>query len=395
MTNFLVKFFIRDWENPKNEKVRERYGVLASIIGVLSNIILFLIKYIVGSMAGSVSIMTDAINNLSDSLSSVLTLFGFIMARKPADKEHPFGHARFEYISGLIVSLLVMLVGFEFFKTSIEKILNPEATTLTPVLALVLLATVFLKIWQSGFNKTIGKVIHSSALIATAADSMNDVYITISVLLCAVVEMFTGWKIDGYVGVAVAIYIFYSGFQLVRSTIDELLGMAPDQETVSCIEEKLKTYGIKGYHDLMVHNYGPDKIFGSVHVEVPSKQDIMVSHELIDTIEREFAEDLNISLLVHMDPVVLDDPKVNEWKMALSGILKKINPEITFHDFRMVPGEKHTNIIFDIVIPYNSKETDEQIKEFIVNQIEEIDKTVQCVITCDRNYIATTSSPSV
>lgn len=392
MTNFLIKHFIKNWDQPEDVKVREKYGILASVVGIISNIFLFVIKYMVGSLAGSVSIMADAINNLSDSLSSIITLAGFILGRKPADKEHPFGHARFEYISGLFVSLLVMAVGLEFLKSSISKIISPEPTELTPVLAGVLFVTVIVKIWQGGFNKKIGEQIHSSALIATAADSMNDVYITVSVLVCAVIEMLTGWEIDGYVGVAVAIYIFYSGFQLVRGTIDELLGMAPDKATVEKIETKLGSYPIEGYHDLMVHTYGPERVFASVHVEVPANQDILISHELIDKIEREFDQELGISLLVHMDPIVLDDPKVNEWRKKIEKILFSIDPEVTFHDFRMVPGENHTNLIFDIVVPYDSEKKDEDIVEEIQTAVSSVDSNVKCVITCDRNYIATDSS---
>lgn len=390
MVNFLTRLFIKDSENKEDPKVRESYGKLAGIVGIISNLILFVMKIITGLLSGSIAITADAVNNLSDAGSSIVTLVGFHLSGLPADKEHPYGHGRYEYIAGLIVSFIIILIGFQLLLASINKIRFPEKTDFNWVFAFILAASIFIKLWQSRFNKKLGRLIRSQALIATAADSLNDVISTSAVLISALISHFTGFELDGYMGLLVAAFIIYSGIGITRETIDPLLGTTPDEELVERIWQKLREYEgeiVLGYHDLMIHNYGPGRSFVTVHAEVPAERDILECHDLIDDIEAEFGYKLQIPLTIHMDPVLLNDEKVNYARERIEDILKTINPEMTFHDFRMVPGETHSNLIFDVVVDFGFIMEDMELKHLIRQRTREFNERWRTVVRVDRHYI--------
>lgn len=390
MVDFLIRLLIKDSENKEDPKVRESYGKLAGIVGIISNLILFVMKIITGLLSGSIAITADAVNNLSDAGSSIVTLVGFHLAGLPADKEHPYGHGRYEYIAGLIVSFIIILIGFQLLLASINKIRFPEKTDFNWVFAFILAASILIKLWQSCFNKKLGRLIRSQALIATAADSLNDVISTSAVLISALISYFTGFELDGYMGLLVAAFIIYSGIGITRETIDPLLGTTPDEELVERIWQKLREYEgeiVLGYHDLMIHNYGPGRSFVTVHAEVPAERDILECHDLIDDIEAEFGYKLQIPLTIHMDPVLLNDEKVNYAKEKIEDILKTINSEITFHDFRMVPGETHSNLIFDVVVDFSFKMEDMELKHLIRQRTREFNERWRTVVRVDRHYI--------
>lgn len=393
MTKLLIRLFIKDSENVKSERVRSAYGKLASVVGILSNFFLFLIKMLAGLLFHSVSIAADAVNNLSDASSSVITLAGFKLAERPADEQHPYGHARYEYISGLIVSFIILLLGVELLKTSFDKILHPQQVIFSWLSVAVLAVSILLKLWQSLFNRTVGKKIGSVSLEATAADSRNDVITTSAVLLAALIAHFTGWNLDGYMGVAVAGFILFSGFQLVRETLNPLLGAAPDQELVEQIQQKILSYdGVLGLHDLVIHNYGPERCFASVHIEVSAGEDILKSHDMIDNIERDFSTDCNIHLVGHLDPIVTDDEQLNRLREQTRLALGKIDPSLTMHDFRVVTGSTHTNLIFDIVVPPRYPISDNELRRELAEKISRFEGgTYYAVITVDRSYVSTTN----
>lgn len=392
MTQLLVRLFMRDSEDVRSTRARECYGQLAGWVGIASNLVLFVAKLLIGLFTGSISILADATNNLSDCASSVITLVGFKLSSMPADEQHPYGHARFEYISGLVVSFLIIAIGFEFFISSVRKISNPEPVEFSTMVSVVLLLSILIKWWQGGFNKTLGKRIGSETLIATAADSRNDVIATVAVLIGTLAEHFFGWKVDGYMGVAVAAFILISGVKLVGQTLNPLLGMAPDQELVTAIESKILDYdSVIGLHDLVVHNYGPEHCFASVHVEVPARQDIMISHDIIDNIERDFAVDMGIELVIHLDPIITNDERANALHTYVDKIAKEIDPVLTIHDFRMVEGQTHTNLIFDIVLPPRYKLSDAALREELAKRIRLLDESYSCVIKVDRSYTSTTN----
>ena len=331
---------------------RSAAGRLAGIVGIAANAVLFAMKLAVGTLAGSVSITADALNNLSDAGSSVVTLLGFKLAEKPADADHPYGHARYEYLSGLAVAAMILFIGFELAKSSVEKIFNPQAVDFTWVTAGVLLASMGVKLWLSLFNRRLGKKIGSEALMATAADSRNDVLATAAVLLSGLIEKFSGWHIDGFMGLAVALFILYSGIGLARDTISPLLGEAAGPELREQILDKICAEDrVLGYHDLMVHDYGPGRRFASVHVEMDRQEDPLLCHELIDNLERECLESHGIHLVIHYDPVVTDDPELDRLRALTEAALQGMDPRLSIHDFRMVQGSGHTNLIFDMVIP--------------------------------------------
>lgn len=388
MTNLLIRLFVKDWKNYEQKEVRDRYGIFAGMIGILSNLILFLAKILIGLFSGSISIMADATNNLSDSASSLITIFGFFYAKKPADKEHPYGHARIEYISGLFVTILILFVGFQFLQSSIQKILNPESIVLSPIMLIILLLSILVKLWQSHFNKNIGSKIQSSTLLATAKDSLNDVLITSTVLASALIEYLTGWLLDGYVGLFVAGFILYSGIKMIKEIIDELLGMIPDEELIQKIKDKINTYdGILGYHDLMVHTYGPTAIYATVHVEVSAKQDILKSHDVIDQIEQDFLTDLNIHLLIHLDPVDLSDQKALECEEKIQSVIQKIDLKLSFHDFRMIHHKTRKKIVFDLVVPEDFELSDKELSNEVKNRIQEVYPELEIDIKLDHNYL--------
>ena len=388
MTQLLVKFFIKDPASTGSPALRGQYGKLAGGVGIACNILLFAFKLFAGILSGSISITADAMNNLSDGAASLITLAAFKLSARPADDDHPYGHARYEYISGVIVSCMILVIGFQFLLTSFQKIRHPSPVTYTPVLFVILGCSMLLKLWLLFFYRKLGNAISSTALLAAAADSRNDFFITGVVLLSALFARFTGIAIDGYMGVLVAAFILYSGVGLIRQTLSPLLGEAPTQELVQEIQQKILAYpGVIGIHDLMVHNYGPARRFASVHVEVSATQDIMRSHDVIDQIERDFATDLQISLIVHLDPVITDDPVLNTLKVQVAAIVRAISPTLSIHDFRMVRGISHSNLIFDVVVPPGFALKNSVLREQIISAVKEIDPQYFCVITVDRSYI--------
>ncbi len=388
MTKFLVRLFIKDYENVESSTVRERYGKFAGVVGLATNILLFCIKIFAGLMFHSVAIVADAVNNLSDSASSVVTLVGFKLSAKPADKEHPYGHARIEYISGLIVSLVILLLGFQLAQTSIGKILHPEASEISLLAVAILIVSVLLKLWQFLFYRTIGKRISSTALEATAADSRNDVFSTIAILIGMGVTKLTGYNLDGWMGLVVAVLIVIGGIQLIMETSSPLLGIAPTEELVQSIYQKILGYdGVLGLHDLSVHNYGPGRCFASVHCEVPAEQDIMVSHDIIDNIERDFLQDMNIHMVIHLDPVVTDDDRTTDLKQQVEQLLQELSSEISMHDFRVVWGTTHTNVIFDVCVPFDFQWNDAELTQRIEEQISGLNEHYFTVLTVDHDYV--------
>ena len=354
MTELLLRRFTgaRDVGQPDRGAV----GKLSGVVGIVCNLLLFGFKLLVGTLSGSVSITADAMNNLSDASSSIVTLLGFRLAEKPADADHPYGHARFEYLSGLAVAAMILIIGFELAKTSAEKILNPVPVEFTLPVAVVLLCSVGLKLWMCLFNRKLGGRINSPALLATAADSRNDAVATSVVLFAAVVERISGWQIDGFMGLLVALFILYSGVNLARETISPLLGENGDPELQQSIVELMATCPqVLGYHDLMVHDYGPGQRFASMHVEMDRREDPLFCHELIDNLERRSLETLKVHLVIHYDPVVVGDPETDRLREAVLALLQQHDPRMKLHDFRMVKGTEHTNLIFDAVLPYDWK----------------------------------------
>lgn len=352
MTKLLLKLFVKDNKNAEDPGVRAKIGRLSGIVGILANALLCAGKLFIGTISGSVSITADAMNNLSDAASSIVTLIGFKLAERPADEDHPYGHARYEYLSGLAVAAMVLVIGFELGKTSLQKILHPEDVVFSLPLVIVLVGSVLVKLWLSLFNTTLGKRIDSAALLATAADSRNDVVATLAVLAAALVEKFTGYRVDGYMGLAVAVFIFYSAIGLAKETISPLLGESASPELAALIAEAMnKEPRVLGFHDLMVHDYGPGQRFGSLHVEMDQREDPLACHELIDDMERLCLEKYNIHLVIHYDPVVVGDPEQDSLRTTIFETLQTIDTRLNIHDFRMVRGTNHTNLIFDVTLP--------------------------------------------
>ena len=365
MTKLLLKLFVKDYENRQSvPKVRSAVGKLSGGVGIACNILLCVMKLLIGSLTGSIAITADAMNNLSDATGSIVTLIGFKMAEKPADEEHPYGHARSEYLSALAVAALILIIGFELAKTSVDKIIHPTEVEFTVPAAVVLVISVLLKMWLFLFNRRLGNEIRSNALLATAADSRNDAIATSAVLLCSVVSLFTSLPLDGIVGLAVALFILYSGVSLGKETISPLIGESGDSELheliVDMIENEEK---VLGYHDLLVHDYGPGQRFASCHVEMDSREDAMFCHELIDNLERRCLQEHNVHLVIHYDPVVTDDEELSELRDTVLQLLQTQDARISVHDFRMVRGEGHTNLIFDIVLPSDLMPNKKQIKK--------------------------------
>lgn len=388
MNELLFRKFVKDYENVKDSSVRDSYGKLAGAVGIVSNSLLCVMKIVIGWLSGSIAIVADGINNLADASSSVITLIGFRLAALPEDDEHPYGHARIEYLAGMAVSVMIILVGVELGKSSIEKIISPEPLEFSWVLAAVLLLAIVIKIWQARFNIAAGKKIDSLTLIATGADSRNDVISTSVVLLGVLVGHFAQVQIDGYLGLAVAIFILWSGISLVRETVSPLLGEAPDPELVREIAQIAKSHeGILDIHDLAVHNYGPGKIFASIHLEVDASVDVMKSHDLVDNVEHEIAEKLKINVTAHMDPVDLSAPYRNEIMEIVKKTIKPIEGVISMHDLRFVSGPTHTNVIFDIVVSSSCQCSQEEIKRTIDRAIQAKYPNFFTVIDFDTSYI--------
>lgn len=386
-SNFLVRKFIKDSENVSDSNVRTSYANLAGTIGIITNSILFLIKLSVGIISGSVSILADAFNNLSDAASSIITIIGFKLASKPADAEHPFGHGRIEYITAMIVSFMVMLVGLQFVKTSFQKIINPTTVTFELIPFILLLISIGFKFWLSKFNKSIGNKINSSTLKATATDAMGDVFTSTTVVISFLLCKFTTLPIDGYIGIIVALAIVYSGFSLIKETLNPLLGETPDPILVNNINNMVMSYdNITGVHDLIVHNYGPGRIMASLHAEIPSNIDIMEIHDIIDTAEREISKKLNIYLVIHMDPVCVDTDEIIEARKIVSDVLEKYKEVKSFHDFRVIRENDKKNLLFDIEVcptrlsrPNDSRD----LLSYIENDIKKKAPEYNCIITVD------------
>lgn len=387
MTGFLVKLFVKNYEETGVPEVRASYGKLSGIVGIVCNVLLFAAKFILGTVTASVAITADAFNNLGDASSGIVSFLGFKMASRPADKEHPYGHARYEYLAGLTVCVLILVIGVELLKESFGKIVHPEPVAFSWVTILVLVLAIGVKLWLAVFNRSIGKKINSQTLLATAADSRNDVIATGAVILATVLSHVTKLSLDGYMGLLVALFILYSGVNLVKETLDPILGKAADEDLVREIEKRIMSYpGVFGTHDLMIHDYGPGRLFGSVHVEVAAEEDVLKSHDMVDNIERDFLNELNIHLIVHMDPIITKDESVRNLRHWLAKEVKKVHEELTIHDLRVVPGETHTNVIFDCVVPHGLKRSDEQVKEAIDLLVKETYPNYFCVITIDHSY---------
>ena len=385
MTRLLLRLFVKNSDTPTDPHVRAVIGGLSGFVGIVCNIALFLAKIIIGTLSGSVSITADAMNNLSDATSSIVTLLGFKLAEQPADQEHPYGHARFEYLSGLAVAALIIVIGFELAKSSITKIFSPTPVEFSPALALVLALSIGVKLWMCLFNRKLGNLIHSTTLLATSADSRNDVIATSAVLLAAIVEALTGLAVDGFMGLGVSLFILYSGANLAKETISPLLGEAASPELQALIVDYVSAQPkVLGYHDLMVHDYGPGQRFASLHVEMDHNEDPLLCHELIDDMERECLKSHNIHLVIHYDPVVTDDPELIRLHAVVEDILEEIDSRLKIHDFRMVPGEGHTNLIFDIALPADCKNQEKSIKAQLDEGLRRRESgTYRTVITFD------------
>lgn len=387
MSNLLVRLFIKDYQNTQDARVRERYGKLSGIVGIITNLLLFVIKVSVGLFFGSIAVVADAINNLSDSASSVVTLVGFKVSGKPADRKHPYGHARMEYLSGLAVSFVILLVGFQLLQSSFDKIFHPEAAVFSWVTLGALAVSILIKVWQGLFYRKMGKAIDSPTLSAASADSLSDVFSTGAVLIGLLLSQLIHFNLDGYLGVLVAVLIIVTGVKVIISTSDPLLGTVPSKELVDKIYKKIHSYkGIVGIHDLNIHSYGAGRCFASVHCEVPADVDILVSHDIIDNIERDFLKQDGIHMVIHMDPIVMDDEKTNRLRDQVEGIITSISEEITMHDFRVVWGKSHSNLIFDICVPYEFRYTDKEICDLLEKKLQELNPTYFGVITVDHLY---------
>ncbi len=386
MTKLLISLFVKDHKNLQDTTVRASYGKLSGWVGIFCNLLLCAGKFIVGFISGSVSITADAANNLSDASSSIISLFGFKLAEKEADDDHPYGHARYEYISGFIIAVLVLFIGVELLKSSIGKVISPEAVEFSWISIGVLAGSILIKLWMMLFNLKIGKLINSQALTATAADSRNDCISTFVVLIAAVISHFASVELDGWMGIAVAVFILYSGINLVRDAMSPLLGKAPEPEMVEDIRRRVMEYdGVLGTHDLMVHDYGPGRVFASVHVEMAAERDVLESHDVIDNIERDFLA-TGLNLVVHYDPIVTSDSAVGDTRREIAEIVRTIDERLTIHDLRMVPGPTHTNVIFDCVVPHKFTMTDEELTEEISRFVRQAHPDYFCVITVENNY---------
>jgi len=388
MTKFLINAFIKDAENIQDSKVRERYGMLGSLIGIISNSVLFILKFVIGLILNSVAITADSFNNLSDSASSIITMIGFKMGNQPADDQHPYGHGRIEYISAFIVSFIIMLLGFEFLKTSIVKIFNPEPIIFSLYSVIILLITVLIKIWQGLFNRYIGKKINSQSLIATAADSMNDVFVTSATIISLIIAKFTGLIVDGYFGVFVALVLLYEGFNISKETLSLLIGEGNDAELAKKIKDAVCSYdGILGVHDLMIHNYGPSKSMASIHAEVPSNVNIKISHEIIDKIERDIEKQMGIMIVIHMDPIDNNDERLNFISKFVKNYLYDIDNEFDAHDFRIIDGQESIKIIFDVTIPRKFKlDKQNEIINNVKTLVNKINPKYICVINVEYGF---------
>ena len=387
MTDLLLRLFVRDSEKVTDKSVRTSYGLLASITGILLNLILAAAKYVAGIISGSISVTADAINNLSDAGSSIVALLGVKISAKPADKDHPYGHGRVEYISAFIVSFFVLFMGIELFKNSVSKIIHPEPVEFSFVSLAILIVSIVCKLWLGLFNRKLGKKINSAPMMAVMKDSFSDCLATGVAAISIIISAFSKINIDGYLGVVVSMFIFIAGFGILKDTLGDILGRSPEEEFVKEITEKIMSYSpVCGVHDLIIHDYGPACRFASAHAEVPSDGDIMEIHDVIDTIERDIYNEFSMLISIHMDPIAINDERINELREITSKTVAELNPELTIHDFRVVDGPKHTNLIFDMVIPHGLKQTDREICQKIEEELGKIDERFFCVITVDHAF---------
>lgn len=387
MITFLARLFIKDYNNTASPKVRQAYGMLCGAVGIGLNILLFIGKFLAGILSGSIAITADAVNNLSDAGSSFITLIGFKMAGQKPDSEHPFGHGRIEYLSGLFVAVAVLIMAFELVKTSIEKILHPEAVECSPLILAILAASILVKLYMAYYNKRLGKKLDSAAMSATAADSFSDMVSTSFVLIVTLSSLFTDFNLDGWCGILVGIFIFYTGINAMKETINPLLGQPPAKELVQQIKDIVNAHpSVLGIHDLLVHDYGPGHLIISLHVEVSAKGDVLKIHDEIDNIERELKQRLNCTATIHMDPVVTDDDFANQMKEKVWEIIRQLDSGLKMHDFRMVTGPSHTNLIFDVVVPYNCPLSSKQVERTLSDKIQSLPGNFYAVICIDRDY---------
>lgn len=387
MTKLLVRLFIKDSENYSDKKVRTAYGVLSSITGIVLNLILAGAKYAAGVISGSISITADAINNLSDAGSSIVSFFGVKISAKPPDKDHPYGHGRVEYISAFIVSFFVLFMGVELLKDSVGKIINPEPVKFSFLSLAILVISILCKLWLGVFNKNLGKKINSAPMMAVMKDSFSDCLATSVAAVSIIVSAFSNINIDGYLGVVVAVFIFIAGFDILRETLGDILGRPPEAEFVEEITEKIMSYPhVCGVHDMIIHDYGPSCRFASVHAEVPSDEDIMELHDIIDGIERDIYNEYGMLTSIHMDPVVINDERINELKKITQDSVSRIDERLSIHDFRVVEGPSHTNLIFDVLLPNDMKCSNREICQKIEDELSKIDERFFCVITVDHAF---------
>lgn len=390
MFDYLIRKCIGNNKNPKEPSVRKDYGVFSGIIGLIVNIILSLSKIIAGTVFNSISVTADGINNLSDAGSSIVTLIGFKMSGKPADRDHPFGHARVEYLTGLILGIAILFVGVELIRSSVDKIINPRPANYSTIMFIILAFSIAAKFWLGKFYARIAEIISSSTIKAASLDSANDVLATSAVLAGALISKFAGYEVDGFMGIGVALFVLWSGVQILKSILSPLLGEMPDPELVEKIEKKILSYdGILNIHDLVIHNYGPEVYFATVHAEVHANESFLKSHDIIDCIERDCARDLNINLVIHMDPIITDDEEVNRLREMTEGIVTNIDTRFTIHDFRIVKGANHTNLIFDVVVPAELDVSATKLIHKIEKAIKAEDPNYYPVITVDKNYVST------
>ncbi len=388
MTDLLVKLFIKDSENIKDVQVREKYGLLGSIIGIIVNIILSAAKYMIGVMSKSVSITADAINNLADAASCIVTLVSFKLAARKPDKDHPFGHGRIEYIAALAVGFLVELMGYELIKSSISKIRNPEPVEFSIPAVAVLTVSILGKVWLYVFNKKLGNKIQSPAMLAVSKDSLSDTTATAVAAVALLCSLFTDIPVDGYMGLIVSGFIIMSGFGILKEAVGILLGSPPEKETVDELVEYVLSFDeIIGIHDLVIHSYGASSTFASLHAEISADENMLKAHDTIDNIEQEVKKRFGIELVIHMDPVETNNEKVKALKQAMLDIVYSISKELTVHDFRVVDGPTHTNLVFDVVVPHGFEMKEDKLKQLINDKINENDNRYRCVITIDKCYI--------
>ncbi len=384
--NFLVRRFIKNYQDTKDANVRTNIGKLSGIVGIFSNLFLFVIKFMIGTIVHSVSIQADGVNNLTDAGSNIISILSFHLANKPADKDHPFGHERTETIASLFVGILILVLGFETAKESISKVIHPGSIDFRIASVIILLISIIVKFWMYAYNKKLSKTYDSSLLEATALDSISDVCGTTAVLVSTLLSPVLHFNLDGYMGIVVSGIILYGAYGLLRDMINSLIGEAPDPELVHNIVDRIMAHpAILGVHDMMLHNYGPNKIFASAHVEVDSSKDIFETHDHIDNIEREVKENMNIDLVLHMDPVKVNDPETELYRAKVVEAIHQIDPKWGFHDFRIVSGPTHVNLVFDLVIPFEEKYSQEEIEDMLLKHIQS-DKKIYLVLTIDHPY---------